>query len=194
MKTKLFLLFFALTVSVLNCNAQTDSAFYLNKTMEKLKSGDCDVARKFYNVYKEVYNNNKPVASIEALLANCKKESYAVGETMTVDGEVYVVAYTRDGGKHGLAVCDKGWDNLYGDNYTKFVTRKGIPTLEELKMIHSNKDIIRFYGIYWTCSRKDFPYGSSPDAYYYVVDFSTGVTDYKAKKDDNGIILLIHRF
>ena len=184
------------TIFVISCNAQTDSLFYLNKAMSKLETGDCELARKYYNVYKELYNNNKPVQSIEALLEDCTKDTFAVGETITKDGRKYIVAYTRDGGKHGFAVSNGGWGNIYDCSNScyfieEFVTRKGIPTLEELKKIYENRDIIRFYDIYWTCTiaEKDGRSG-----YSYTIDFSTGETSLTYAKKSNAVILLIYRF
>lgn len=192
---KMYKLFVAIifVLFAFNCYAQTDSLLYLNKALAKLEAGDCEAARKFYNVYKEVYNNNKSVPSVELLLDECTKEMYSVGETITKNGVKYIVAYTRDGGKHGLAVYNKGWgaiDDLWNDAvFDKYVTRKGIPTLEELKLIYNNRDVIRFYDIYWSCTPK--AYGSRQ---YIVIDFSTGKVDEKYKERADGVILLVYRF
>ncbi len=182
------------TIFAISCNAQTDSLFYINKAMSKLEAGDCELARKYYNVYKEVYNGNRPVQSIEALLEECTKDTFAVGETIIKGGKKFIVAYTRDGGKHGLAVSSKGWGNIYEcDNYCHFideyVTRKGIPTLEELKKIYENRDVIQFYDIYWTCTK-----GDENKIGCYTIDFSTGETTLKNPRGNYAVILLIYRF
>lgn len=187
---KRILLLFSILTIMAYVSAQTeDYSKYLNSALEKLEAGDCDAAQKYYNVYKELVG--KSVASVEVLLSECggKEKTYKVGDYIKVGDEKYQVAYIRDGGKHGLAVLNKGWQAM-SDKKDLYITRKGIPTMEEMKLIYSNRDIVRLYDIYWTCSRNT----SSHSYYYYTYDFSTG----KITEDDyaksNGIILLIHRF
>lgn len=188
MKAKILtvLLFAAIAFGV---NAQSDYSTYLDKTMEKLEKGDCDGARKFYNVYKEL--SGKSVSSIEVMIADCVKDiTYRVGDSITVGKDKYLVAYIRDGGKHGLAVLNKGWSSLRGEIFT-WVQRKNIPTVAEMKQIYGNRDLSRLYDVYWTCSRSR----KDNDFYWYVVDFSTGVTEERYYGDSNGgVILLIYRF
>ncbi len=163
-----------------------DYSNYLNSAMNKLEAGDCDAARKYYNVYKEL--SGKTVASVEELIGDCGKEkTYKVGDYIKVGAEKYQVAYVRDGGKHGLAVLNKGWQAMYG-KIEKFITQKGIPTLEEMKLLYPNRDIVRLYDIYWTCSRNNSSH------MYYTYDFSTGKIEEKNYYYSNGIILLIYRF
>ena len=169
-------------------SAQTDYTDYLDKALKELETGDCDAAQKFYNVYTEL--SGKTVTSVEVLLADCGKEkTYKVGDYIKVGDEKYQVAYIRDGGKHGLAVLNKGWQSMHS-NVDTYITRKGIPTLEEMKLIYSNRDIVRLYDIYWTCSRNPSSYSYK----YYVCDFSTNTISEADYTRAAGVILLIHRF
>ena len=184
---RIILLFSILTIMVC-VSAQADYSDYLDKALKELEFGNCDAAQKFYNVYKEL--SGKTVTSVEVLLADCGKEkTYKVGDYIQVGDEKYQVAYIRDGGKHGLAVLNKGWQSMYGKSDI-YITRKGVPTLEEMKLIYSNRDIVRLYDIYWTCSRNP----SSSSYKYYVFDFSTNKIDEADYTRVAGIILLIHRF
>ena len=172
----------------LTCSAQTDYSHYLDKAMQQLEAGDCDAAQKYYNVYKEL--SGKTVVSVEVLIGDCGKEkTYNVGDYIDVGDEKYQVVYIRDGGKHGLAVLNKGWQKLH-DLFDLCVTRKGIPTLDEMKLIYSNRDLVRLYDIYWTCSKTN----SSSNIFYYTTDFSTGKIEENNYYYPNGIILLIYRF
>lgn len=186
---KRILLLFSIITIMVYVSAQTeDYSKYLNNALEKLESGECDAAQKYYNVYKELAG--KSVASVEVLLAECGKEpTCKVGDYIKVGDEKYQVAYIRDGGKHGLAVLNKGWQAM-SDKKDLYITRKGIPTMEEMKLIYSNRDIVRLYDIYWTCSRNS----SSSYYYYYTYDFSTGKITEVDYSNPNGVILLIHRF
>lgn len=185
MITKLSLLaIFALFV--FNVSAQSDYSSYLNKAMEKLELGDCTTARKFYNVYKEL--SGKSVLSVEELISDCSRVSgYKLGDTITVDDRKYTVVYIRDNGQHGYAVLDKGWTTMYREN----VTRKDVPTLYELKQIYNNRDVVRMYDIYWTCTESDKKSG-----YYVCMDFSTGTTKDGERTGSANFakVLLIHRF
>lgn len=185
---RIILLFSILTIMVYVSAQTEDYSKYLNNALEKLELGDCDAAQKYYNVYKELAG--KSVVSVEVLLAECGKEkTYKVGDYIQVGDEKYQVAYVRDGGKHGLAVLNKSWQDMY-DKKDEFITRKGIPTLEEMKLIYSNRDLVRLYDIYWTCSRNN----SSSYYMYYTFDFSTGKIAEADFSKAKGIILLIHRF
>ena len=184
---KRIVLLFSILILVACVVAQTDYSDYLDKALKELEAGDCDAAQKFYNVYTEL--SGKKVTSVEVLLSDCGKEkTYKVGDYIKVGNDRYQVAYIRDGGKHGLAVLNKGWQSLYYD-YDIYITRKGIPTLEEMKLIYSNRDIVRLYDIYWTCTAK-----SDSRNYYSIVDFATGKIDYAYYQSQKGVILLIHRF
>lgn len=192
MKTKLFItILFAMIVLV--GQAQSDYSAYLNRALEKLDAGDCESAQKNYNVYKELSGDAKP--SVEVLIQDCadeknKTKTYSVGETMQVGDAKYKVAYVRDGGKHGLAVFDNGWASIYSVGTSKCVTQKGIPTLEEVKLIYANRDLVGLYDVYWTCTN-----ANNGDAHYTVKDFSTG-EESKRRYDEKkaAVILLIHRF
>lgn len=174
-------------------HAQTDDySKYLNKAMEKLEAGDCAGAQKLYNVYKELVG--KPVSSVEVLIDDCQRDKpYAVGEKIMLDGEEYRVAYIRDGGKHGLAVMEKGWSVIRGPGgnlYTRYVERKEIPTLKELELIYANRDILRLYGKYWSCT----PTREDNHEFFKTIDFSTGQYEDIRPSRSNAIVLLIHRF
>ena len=107
-------LLFSIFTLVACVSAQTDYSDYLNKALKELEAGNCDAAQKFYDVYKEL--SGKTVTSVEVLLADCggKEKTYKVGDFMKVGDEKYQVAYIRDGGKHGLAVLNKGWQSMSG--------------------------------------------------------------------------------
>jgi hypothetical protein len=123
------------------------------------------------------------------LLADCGKAPiYKVGDYIKVGDEKYQVAYIRDGGKHGLAVQNVGWKPI-NNNKDLYVTRKGVPTLDEMKLIYANRDLVQLYDIYWTCTEK-----ASGNGYYATYDFSTGEIDYSYCSYTEGVILLIHRF
>ena len=185
---KRIVLLFSIFTLVACVSAQTDYTDYLNKALKELEAGNCDAAQKFYDVYKEL--SGKTVTSVEVLLADCggKEKTYKVGDYMKVGDEKYQVAYIRDGGKHGLAVLNKGWQSICGKSDI-YITRKGIPTLEEMKLIYSNRDIVRLYDIYWTCTKKE-----NSSSYYFTYDFSTGKINDEYYDKTKGIILLIHRF
>lgn len=195
------------TIFSISCIAQTDSLFYLNKAMSKLEAGDCEAARKYYKVYKEVYNGNKPIQSIEVLLEECTKDTFAVGETIMKDGRKYIVAYTRDGGKHGFAVSNEGWYHLddykyyYGTDkygatkyeyYSTVIERRGIPTLDELKEIYKNRDKLRLYDIYWSCT--EIPKKGYDHYKYKLYDFSSGIVIEGFASKKQAVVLLIYRF
>lgn len=188
MKTKtLFFIICVLFASAVN--AQSDYSSYLQKATEKLEAGECEAAWKYYNVYKEL--SHQSLSSFEALLSDCKKEYYALGEKMLVNGETYIVVYIRDYGKHGYAVLDKGWHsvNYYGNT----ISQKKIPTIEELKLIYANRDAIGLFSKYWSCTKS----GSctSGRSTYKTIDFSTGKEIAECENEQNGgIILMIHRF
>lgn len=196
MKTKMLLVaLFAMTSFCVNMNAQTESSDYsnyLNDAMKKLETGDCKGAQAYYNIYKEL--SGKSVSSVETMLNECNRDrAYTVGETMMVDTLAYTVAYIRDGGKHGLAIRNIGWKCIDcssdGYNMTEYIKRRGIPTIEELKLIYENRDILRLYDIYWSCT-----VSSSYTNYYKTYNFSTEIISTTNYRDSDAIILLIHRF
>ena len=163
---KKILLLAIVAMMTLGVSAQSDYSDYLNKAMEKLEKGDCDAAKKIYNVYKDL--SGKSISSVEVLIADCQtayKDSYNVGDKMKVDSAVYVVAYTRDNGKHGYAVLDQGWKAMTYEQ----VSKKQTPTLAEMRAIYANRDLVRLYDVYWTCTSEN----SSTTTYYYTKDFST---------------------
>ena len=194
MKTKMLLVaLFAMTAFCVNAQTEnSDYSNYLNDALKKLEAGDCKGAQTYYNIYKEL--SGKSVSSVETMLNECNRDrAYTVGETMMVDTLAYTVAYIRDGGKHGLAIRNIGWKCIDcssdGYNKTEYIKRRGIPTIEELKLIYENRDILRLYDIYWSCT-----VSSSSTYYYKTYNFSTRNISTKDYRDSYAIILLIHRF
>lgn len=186
MITKLSLLaIFALFV--FNVSAQSDYSSYLNKALEKLEAGDCEAGRKFYNVYKEL--SGKSVLSVEELISDCSRSAgYKLGDIITVGDVKYIVVYIRDNGQHGYAVFDKGWIGLVWTD----ITKKSVPTLQEMKQIYANRDAVRMYDIYWTCTVDETANRSD---YLTCMDFSTGITKSFYYTDNNKAkVILIHRF
>lgn len=181
------IIFALLTVMTFSASAQSDYSSYLNKALEKLEAGDCEAGRKFYNVYKEL--SGKSVLSVEELISDCSRSAgYKLGDIITVGDVKYIVVYIRDNGQHGYAVFDKGWIGL---DWTD-ITKKSVPTLQEMKQIYANRDAVRMYDIYWTCTVDET---ANLSDYLTCMDFSTGITKsfyytskYKAK------VILIHRF
>ena len=187
------IIFALLTVMTFSASAQSDYSSYLNKAMEKLEAGDCESAQKYYNVYKELSGDEKE--SIQVLINDCKKDSYSIGEKIVKNGRAYVVAYTRDGGKHGYAVYEEGWAAI-SKEYTRNVGQKEVPTIKELRLIYANRDKLGLYNKYWSCTLS--PKGADSPLYnaryYYAIDFSTGKQFDLQWQSENGVILLIHRF
>ena len=146
-----------------------DYSSYLNKAMEKLEAGDCRGAQNLYNVYKEL--SGKSMSSVEVLIADCNRSSektYSVGDTMHVGKEVYEVAFVRDGGRHGFAICNLGWGYL--SSYKNNISRQEIPTLDELKIIYQSRDILRMYNKYWSRTHCE-NCGHSKDCCFAILDF-----------------------
>ena len=203
MKIKMYLVTFVAMTSLLSSHAQyTDSqveqisssdkyAFYLDKALEKLEAGDCEDAQKSYDVYKELTGDKKP--SVEVLIAECianPEKTYKLGDQISVDGKDYTVAYIRDNGKHGLAVYNTGWHSISESDRAM----KTIPTFNELELIYNNRDEVRLFDIYWSCSRTS---SFSDDHGYYKYkckDFSTGKVINVLSKYAKAVKLLIHRF
>lgn len=184
---KRIILLFSILTSMVYVSAQTeDYSKYLNNALEKLESGDCEAAQKYYNVYKELAGNS--VTSVEVLLAECGKEkTYKVGDYIQVGDEKYQVAYVRDEGKHGLAVLDKGWSRISIEE----IEKKAIPTWDELKQIYVNHNVIGLFDIYWSTKYRRFDYGNQCRA----LDFSTGKESwFNISRDGKARKLIIHRF
>lgn len=183
---KRIILLFGLSTFMVYVSAQTeDYSKYLNKAMEKLESGDCDAAQKYYGVYKELAGNS--VSSLEVLLSECGKEpTYKVGDYIKVGDEKYQVAYIRDGGKHGLAVLEMGWCSLS----TREIEKKTIPTWDELNQIYANRDALGLYEIYWSNKNRRFNFETKCKA----MDFSTGKEYWFSHRDSRAKKLLIYRF
>ena len=178
-------------LSALLSNAQNDNCDkYLQWTLDCCHKGEYAQAKQWYEVYKEL--GCSPKKSIENLLAQDPKDkTYSVGEVIMVDTVAYTVAYIRNGGKHGLAIYNAGWGRPYtAREYEAYITRKGIPTLEELKLIYANRDVVRLYDSYWTCTRRD----TSTTEYFKIKDFSTGEESDCYYKVEKAMILLIYRF
>lgn len=184
--------FALLLIVTISLQAQSDPSTYLDKAMEKLEAGDCNGALKWYNVYKELAGVRK--TSVEALIDDCANPPeiiYKLGDQIRVGEDSYTVAYIRDGGKHGLAVSNKGWASTTASNTSmqRYIIQKGIPTFDELKLLYQNRDSVRMYDVYWSCTQDN---GNSSK--YKTMDFSTGVVDSKYGYQPNAVILLIHRF
>ncbi len=56
--------------------AQSGESSYLNLAMEKIESGECDAAQRYYNVYKELSGITSP--ELEQRLENCLKKDEKV--------------------------------------------------------------------------------------------------------------------
>lgn len=195
--------------------AQTDPTTYLNWTRERLEVGDCEGAQKWYNVYTRTTGSRN--MSIETLIQNCSNNTHEIGDQLCVGNNTYTVAYVRDGGKHGLAVLNKGWGRLSEDEST-YITQKGIPNFDELKLIYQNKDVLGLYGVYWSCTEdvassryidnghQNTTYSNGLGTittsesikcyvrYYYRLDFSTGKVDSDRYDANHAVVLLVHRF
>lgn len=185
MKTKLFLVaLFALFA--FKTHAQSDYSTYLNKAMEKLETGDCESAQKFYNVYKDLSGESKP--SVQVLIDDCnknKRKLYVLGQKVYYNGRNYIVVYLSDEGEHGFAVYDEGRQSLS----KKMIDEHLIPSANELSKIRNHRDVINVYDDCWSYSYHSYDVGER----YKYVDFNSGYVgyDYKPKKKR---ILLIYRF
>ncbi len=186
MRTKAIIFVVLIAISA-SSSAQSDYSSYLNKALEKLEAGDCEAGRRFYNVYKEL--SGKSVLSVEELISDCSRSAgYKLGDIITVGDEKYTVVYIRDNGQHGYAVLDKGW---IGMQWTD-ISKKSVPTLQEMKQIYSNRDAVRMYDIYWTCTQDET---SRYSTNYTYMDFSTGITKSAYYSNENEAkVILIHRF
>lgn len=190
MKTRT-IIFTVFATVILSASAQVDYSSYLNKALEKLEAGDCESARKSYNVYKEL--SGKSALSVEELISDCNQNrTYRLGDVIDLSGKKYIVVYIRDNGKHGYAVCDMGWDYMKREN----ISRKDIPTLPELKQIYANRDAVRMYDIYWTSTIFVSEKTKESSEHYYYMDFSTGSVNerYFLSNRDVAKVLFIHRF
>lgn len=205
MKITPFFFIFFLFLNIY-ANAQEDyCAKYLEWTLDCCHKGEFEQAKLWYAVYKDL--GCAPKESIEKLLQENptstpskeitskdtppKDKIYRVGDIYMVDTVAYTVAYVRDGGKHGLAILNKGWAEI-NRNTEFYVTQQHLPTVDELDQIYQNRDILRLYNIYW--SRTPEKTGSYFNGYYYTKDFSTGKRGSEYHQRENAIILLIHRF
>lgn len=187
-----FLLFACFLLSLAVSSQTADD--YLSKAITKLNEGNCESAQKFYNVYKDLSGKSNP--SVQVLIDDCvneKNRTYLVGDVIKYNGATYTVAYIRDGGKHGLAVRDAGWGYV---NLREDVEKRGIPTIDELKLIYSNRDMIRLYDIYWSCTwDKKTKANRNSSTFLFTMDFSTGQV--KGEGDrccQRRVILKIYRF
>lgn len=181
-----------LVLLAFNLKAQVPDPTYLNKALQQLESKNCDAAQMYYNAYKELTGDSKP--SVQALIDECfgnPDKTYKLGYQITVEEITYTVAYVRDGGKHGFAIYNKGWNAITsnGEEKQMYIVQKGIPTFDELKLLYQNRDAVRLYDIYWSCSE------DTENSYKCkTLDFSTGVSDGKYSYQKNAVVLLIHRF
>lgn len=78
------------------------------------------------------------------------------------------------------------------------IYKKQIPTLNELKQIYNNKDALRLYDKYWSCTNNpSYDNGILVYTMYYMytMDFSTAGTIGTYYFNSDGCVkLLIHRF
>lgn len=183
-----------LVLLAFNLKAQEPDPTYLNKALQQLESGNCDAAQMYYNAYKELTGDSKP--SVQALIDDCSgnpDKTYKLGDQMTIGEITYTVAYVRDGGKHGLAVFNEGWEailsSIDSEIRQKYITQKGIPTFDELKLLYENRDVVRLYDVYWSCTVDE-----KEKILYKTIDFSTGTVDSKNSYSPGAVVLLIHRF
>lgn len=155
MRTKIF--FSALFAMVaLSISAQSDYSTLLDKTMEKLSSGDCEGAQKLYNAYKEL--SGSPSSYVESKIRECseKGNKYKVGEAMDMNvnysltnestGQKKIfsdklhgqIAYVDNSGNHGIAVYYYGSGNLT-DPFDGILIHLGwLPTYSEFQQILPN--------------------------------------------------------
>lgn len=189
MKTKL--VFLSILIFNITCVcAQNDYSNYLNRAMEKLESGDCESAQKFYNVYKDLSGETKP--SVQALIDNCNQENkYRIGGKIIVDGEEYTIAHLVGNKNHGFAIRDIGVISLCVPSTLEYLKKQMIPSLDEMKIIYNNNDNLGFTGKYWTSSV--YGYQDRGYTYFYLFDFLTGKQYYASQQNDYNV-LLIHRF
>ena len=195
MKTmKLFVMVFMLLTFIPAVQAQDqDYNWYLQRVLQRIDEGDCEGAQKNYNVYKEL--SGKTIASVEEMIKDCAGE-YRIGNTISVNGENYIIAYLMENKQHGFAIKDVGVQNLVNQQEREYIRDKRIPTLEEMKIIYQNNANIGLTGTYWTRSTKLYRYGFGGIDnyyYYYYIDFLSGKQGESSPDSRNGI-LLIHRF
>ena len=185
MKTKIVLFAIFATVAF-NVNAQTDYSNYLKKAMDKLESGDCESAQKFYNVYKDLSGESKP--SVQILINDCMKKAdegkvYKINDKIERGGKIYKVVHTEDKGTHGFAVCDMG----SGPITDNMIANRQLPTRSEMKIIIRNRHKINLTsGKYWTMDK-------SRDRFYY---WDCGWSDWMpgGRQSDSHGLLYIYRF
>lgn len=153
MKTKLFL-FALLATFALSVSAQSDDyQKYLDKALSNLENGNCDAAKKMYDVYKEL--TGKTVSSVEVLIQDCKPTSsakkYAINDKIEIDGFLYRVAYIEDDGAHGFAIYDFG----AGPITDEMINNRKLPTKSEMALIAENADTLKLLKgeYYWTIDR-----------------------------------------
>jgi len=183
MKTSL--LFALLATVALSVSAQSNTySEYLNKALSSSEKGDCETARKYYNVYKELSGKTSP--SVEVLIQDCEPVSkhYAINDKITMDGYIYRVAYTEDNGTHGFAIYELGSGPLTDD----LIKNRKVPTLSEMILIARNAERLNLVTTlyYWTLDK----YNSDNN---YVYRFSTNSKDWNPKSYSYGRIL-IYRF
>lgn len=185
MKTKLFL-FALLATFALSVSAQSDDyQNYLNKALSSLENGNCDAAKKWYDVYKEL--TGKTVSSVEVLIQDCKPTSsakkYAINDKIEIDGFLYRVAYIEDDGAHGFAIYDFG----AGPITDEMINNRKLPTKSEMALIAENADTLKLLKgeYYWTIDRF-----SDSSNYTYML---SGKIDYSYHTSARGRIL-IYRF
>lgn len=169
MKTmKFYVMVFALSVFSTLAYAQDDYGFYLQKARQRLAEGDCEGAQRNYNVYKELSGSRN--YSLEENIKECEKpvpelhKSYGVGDDAKdfIGYNGFKIAYIDASGKHGFAIKEDG-ESTTTDTYNA-------PSLDELRIIYSNRYSLGLSGEYW--SKTD----ANSLNRRYTIDFSTGET------------------
>lgn len=191
MKTRILLLTFMTFLSI-NIAAQSDYSSYLDDAMSKIKAGECESARKFYNVYKEMSGKSSP--SVEALLIDCEDSAvktdsnrHYINEKIKIGEFLYRVAYVEDEGQHGFAIYDYGSSKLT----SKLIKSRSVPTRSEMQIIARNAHLLNLKTdlYYWTLDKCDNDWGPR----YFIFNLSTQETKYNNTTEYYSL-LLIHRF
>ena len=153
MKTKLFVIVVFIMMAHISSAQSDDYQKYLDKALSSLENGNCDAAKKWYDVYKEL--TGKTVSSVEVLIQDCKPTSsakkYAINDKIEIDGFLYRVAYIEDDGAHGFAIYDFG----AGPITEEMINNRKLPTKSEMALIAENADTLKLLKgeYYWTIDR-----------------------------------------
>lgn len=188
MKTKLFVVVVFIMMAHISSAQSDDYQNYLNKALSSLENGNCDAAKKWYNVYKEL--TGETVSSVEVLIQDCKPTSsakkYAINDKIEIDGFLYRVAYIEDDGTHGFAIYDLGAGPIPQD----LANARKLPTRSEMALLAVNAEKVMLDKElwYWTLDK-----AASNGSKYYSYKLSNKQTYADTKSTTNGV-LLIYRF